>query len=318
MVAILAAIKGGRPANWFQALNITVRDSQLPDGCIIPGGMSVERSENGYSTGAIERIKLMEEGKVPQPTQQRQVDFYGDELTAVRLEDGSVYVSVRHMCEALGLAQRGQVLRIKRNDILAEGYEGGIVMITPGGRQRVGMIRVDLIPLWLSGVTVNRVKEEIRPKLQRFQREAAKVLWEAFQEGRLTTDPTFDDLMAQDTPESRAVRMAEAVLQLARNQLMMRSQIEEYGRRLESIESQLGDPGRKISSAQATNISQAVKAVAMALSKASGRNEYGGVYGELYRRYEIPGYRELPAGKYEDAIGWLNEWLQSITGDSPF
>jgi hypothetical protein len=280
--------------------------------------MSVERSENGYSTGAIERIKLMEEGKVPQPTQQRQVDFYGDELTAVRLEDGSVYVSVRHMCEALGLAQRGQVLRIKRNDILAEGYEGGIVMITPGGRQRVGMIRVDLIPLWLSGVTVNRVKEEIRPKLQRFQREAAKVLWEAFQEGRLTTDPTFDDLMAQDTPESRAVRMAEAVLQLARNQLMMRSQIEEYGRRLESIESQLGDPGRKISSAQATNISQAVKAVAMALSKASGRNEYGGVYGELYRRYEIPGYRELPAGKYEDAIGWLNEWLQSITGDSPF
>jgi hypothetical protein len=56
----------------------------------------------------------------------------------------------------------------------------------------------------------------------------------------------------------------------------------------------------------------------MALSKASGHNEYGGVYGELYRRYQIPGYRELPAGKYEDAIGWLNEWLQSITGDSPF
>ena len=280
--------------------------------------MSVKGSENGYRTSAIERIKLMEEGKFPQPTQQRQVDFYGDELTAVRMEDGSVYVSVRHMCEALGLAQRGQVLRIKRNDILAEGYEGGIVMITPGGRQRVGMIRVDLIPLWLSGVTVNRVKEEIRPKLQRFQREAAKVLWEAFREGRLTADPTFDDLMAQETPEARAVRMAEAVLQLARNQLMMRSQIEDHGRRLESIEFQLGDPGRKISRAQATNISQAVKAVAMALSKASGRNEYGGVYGELYRRYEIPGYRELPASRYEDAISWLNEWLQSITGDSPF
>ena len=66
-------------------------------------------------------------------------------------------------------------------------------------------------------MTVNRVKEEIRPKLQRFQREAAKVLWEAFQEGRLTADPTFEDLMAQDTPEAHAVRMAEAVLQLARN-----------------------------------------------------------------------------------------------------
>ena len=31
---------------------------------------------------------------------------------------------------------------------------------------------------------------------------------------------------------------------------------------------------------QASQISQAVKAVAMELSKQSGRNEYGGVYGE--------------------------------------
>lgn len=144
------------------------------------------------------------------------------------------------------------------------------------------------------------------------------MLWRAFREGRLTADPTFDDLMAQDTPEARAVRMAEAVLQLARNQLMMRSQIEEHGRRLEEIEAQLGDPGRKITPAQATNISQAVKAVAMALSKASRRNEYGGVYGELYRRYEVPSYRELPVSKYDDVIAWLNEWLQSISGDGPF
>ena len=253
-----------------------------------------------------------------QAIEQREVEFYGDELTAVMAEDNQVYVSVRHMCHALGLNVQAQTRRIRRQEILADGYKGVAMMATPGGKQRGSVLRVDLVPLWLSGIDTSRVKEEIRPKLKRFQKEAAKVLWEAFQEGRLTADPTFDDLMAQDTPEARAVRMAEAVLQLARNQLMMRSQIEDHGRRLESIEFQLGDPGRKISPAQATNISQAVKAVAMALSKASGRNEYGGVYGELYRRYEIPGYRELPTSKYEDAISWLNEWLQSITGDSPF
>jgi hypothetical protein len=84
---------------------------------------------------------------------------------------------------------------------------------------------------------------------------------------------------------------------------------------LEAIETQLGDPGRKITSAQATNISQAVKAVAMALGKATGRNEYGGIYGELYRRYEVPSYRELPASKYDDAIAWLNEWLRALSND---
>lgn len=60
-----------------------------------------------------------------------------------------------------------------------------------GGMQKAGMLRVDLVPIWLSGVRIQAVKEEIRPKLERFQREAAKVLWEAFQEGHLTADPAL-------------------------------------------------------------------------------------------------------------------------------
>lgn len=51
-----------------------------------------------------------------------------------------------------------------------------------------GLIRVDVVPLFLTGISVNSVRDEIRPKLERFQREAAKVLWEAFQQGRSTAD----------------------------------------------------------------------------------------------------------------------------------
>ena len=46
--------------------------------------------------------------------------------------------------------------------------------------------------MWLSGVDVRRVKEDIKDKLvDQYQKESAKVLWEAFQEGRPTADPTF-------------------------------------------------------------------------------------------------------------------------------
>ena len=69
---------------------------------------------------------------------------------------------------------------------------------------------------------------------------------------------------------------------------------------------------------QASQISQAVKTVAMKLSKASGRNEYGGVYGELYRKFGITSYKQLPAAKFDEAISWMNEWRESIEGDSPF
>ena len=35
--------------------------------------------------------------------EQREVEFYGDELTAVRSEDGQIYVAVSQMCQALGI-----------------------------------------------------------------------------------------------------------------------------------------------------------------------------------------------------------------------
>lgn len=57
------------------------------------------------------------------------------------------------------------------------------------------MLRVDRMPLGLSGVRAEAAKEETRPKLERFQLGAAKVLWEAFQQGRLTTAPALDDLL---------------------------------------------------------------------------------------------------------------------------
>ena len=61
-----------------------------------------------------------------------------------------------------------------------------------------------------------------------------------------------------------------------------------------------------------------VKAVAMSLSAQTGGNEYGGVYGELYRRYSITSYKQLPANKFAEAINWLNQWRESLDGDEAF
>ena len=263
--------------------------------------------------------------------EQKIVEFYDDELIAIRAESGQIYVSVRHLCSALGLDRTGQVRRIQRNEILAEGYQGGVIMSPPsasgrgGGPQQTGLLRVDLVPLWLSGIDTNRVKEELREKLKQYQRQAAQVLWDAFQEGRLTNDLLFNELLQQDTPEVQAYKMIQGMLQLARNQIVIRAQLQtqqtqldDYGKRLEEIESQLGQPDRLITPAQATEISQAVKAVAMALSASSGRNEYGSIYGELYRRFEVPSYKQIPASRFQEVMDWLNEWLLTLTSDNPF
>jgi hypothetical protein len=259
------------------------------------------------------------------PSEQKTVEFYDDELTAVRI-DGDIFVSVRHMCDALGLDRASQARRMQRDEILAEGYKGGVMVTSPGGQQRAGVLRVDLVPFWLAKVDVSRVKDDIKPKLKQYQREVVKVLWEAFQEGRLTADPTFTDLLEGGSPAAQAYKLARAMMELARNQLLLEARIEthdvrlnEYERRLEGVESVLGDPGSYIRPEQATSISQAVKSIAMVLGKKSGRNEYGAVYGEFYRKFGIPSYRELPSRRFDEAIRFLTEWYQELTGEGlPF
>jgi hypothetical protein len=258
------------------------------------------------------------------PVKQRALDFYGDNLTAIRANDDRIYAGLTQMCHALGLDPQGQRRRIERHAVMSKGLKGVDNLSTPGGTQSGYVLRVDLVPLWLSGIRVSAVKEDVRPKLKRFQEEAATVLWEAFQEGRLTADPTFDELLQNDSDAVQAYKMAAAIMKLARTQIMLEArldsnqeQLTDHEQRLEQIETQLGSGGT-ITPDQATAISQAVKTVARALGKQSGRNEYGGVYGELYRRYRIPSYRELPAAKYDDAINWLGDWLESLAGDEPF
>jgi len=263
------------------------------------------------------------------PVEQKEIDFYGDELIAVRAEDGHIYVSLRHLCEALGIDTQGQARRIKRQPVLTKGYSWVDILSTQPTpqRRRSQVLRVDLVPLFLTGISTRNISDSAnRIKLERFQEEAAKVLWEAFQSGQLTPDPAFDDLLQADTPAAQAYRMARALVEMARQQLILEARLGDHAAqlaahddRLEQIEATLGDRGRFITPEQASSISQAVKSIALTLGKQSGRNEYGAVYGEFYRKFGIPSYRELPARRFDEAVRFLTDWYQRLTGEGlPF
>lgn len=264
--------------------------------------------------------------------EQREVIFYGDELTAFRVEDGSVYVPIRPICERLGVDWSSQRQRIHRDPVLARYFV--VVTTTKSGRGNPNMaaLRLDYLNGWLFGINASRVNPDIRDRLIRYQEECYRVLAEAFQQQRVTAAPSVQDidldelLRSSDSPEAQAYRIALAIANIARQQLVLRHQLEEqagrletHEQRLELLEARLGDPARAITVAQASRISQAVKTIALELGKRSGRNEFGGVYGELYRRFDIAGYRELPAAKYEAAMRFLSQWFGSLTGEElPF
>ena len=61
---------------------------------------------------------MSENEKALVPVQQKEVEFYGDELTAVRSEDGTIYIPIRPVCRLLGLNWDGQRRRIQRDPVL--------------------------------------------------------------------------------------------------------------------------------------------------------------------------------------------------------
>ena len=265
------------------------------------------------------------------PIEQKDVLFYEDEITAVRVIQGGeaqVFVPIRPLVELLGLDWSGQLRRTRNDPVLSNEIED-VVVNTAGGPQEMPCLPLDMLNGWLFGINASRVKKQkVRDRLIRYQKDCYRVLYEAFQEGRLTTaaDATFDELLQQSASEAvEAYRMLQAMIKLARNQVIIEAELEQHDvrledheRRLEEIEGTLGDPKRHVTPEQASQISQAVKAIAMELSKRTGRNEYGGVYGELYRRFEITSYKLLPANRFDEAMAFLTEWHQTLTGDAPF
>lgn len=258
--------------------------------------------------------------KALMPTIQKEVTFYSDTIIAVQLENGDVYVPIRPICDNLGLTLAGQRERINRDPVLAEAVLSVSVTLTQQAREML-CLPLKFIPGWLFGLNATRVKPEAREQIIRYQRECYDVLWQAFQDGRLTSDYAFEALLASDTPAAQAYKMAAAIMKMAQQQLILEAELsnqaaklQNHEQRLEEIEMSLGDPGKQITPDQAMQISQAVKTVAIALEKKSKRNEYGAVYGQLYREFGITSYKQLPAAHFERAMNWLTNWYKRITG----
>lgn len=259
--------------------------------------------------------------------EQKEVDFYGDEITAVLTRTGDVYIPIRPICEHLGINWDAQRRRIQRDPVLNDVVEGVVVMTTPssdgrgGGSQEMTCLPLKYLSGWLFGISANRVKLHLRESIIRYQRECYDVLHEAFQSGYLTTDPTFDELLAQaDRDAVEAYHLAQSVLKLARSHIVLSGRIDNHEQRLATIEARLGDKERQITTDQAARIQGAVKTIAYELGKRSGRNEFSGVWAEFYRKYEIPDYRSLPAVQFEEALHYLRGWWEAITdsGSTPF
>jgi len=76
-------------------------------------------------------------------------------------------------------------------------------------------------------------------------------------------------------------------------------------------------PGAPIAKAQAAEVSQRVKGLAEQLTgMEKNKNFYQGIFGELYRRFRVTSYTEIPQEQYAAVLAFLNDWRRAAESGS--
>lgn len=133
------------------------------------------------------------------------VNFRDDILYAVERDDG-VFVAVKPICDALGLAWTRQLARLKRDPILSEGMTM-MVMPSPGGAQETTCLKLELVNGWLFTIDSSRIQdEEVRQKVLTYQRECYSVLFQHFY-GRAKATVDQPDEIDEDPQSNEGVRV---------------------------------------------------------------------------------------------------------------
>ncbi len=278
---------------------------------------------------------------------QRQVALLdGDEVLAVRAEDGEIYVGLRSVCLSLGVAPTGQVRRIQSDEVMAEGLREVRVRTATRGLQTLQGLRLDVVPYWLSGIEPRRAKPALRERLVTYKRWVVRRVWEAFaadtgieQATAATTVAATDDDTTLSLVHIRD--MALAIAAFAEQQIAFQEEQRVQDRRISTLEEGHGQlavrldraagvvgglvrsvkaleqriaPGNLLTEEQAAEVSDRVKTVAEALTArdvaagAAPRDWYGSIYRTLYKRYNVAGYRRIRQEQYADVLSWLDDF----------
>ncbi len=254
------------------------------------------------------------------PVEQKLVEFYGDELQGVVVmttpSQKIVFVPLRPLCAFLGLDWSSQRKRVSRDPVLAEVMKS-VEIQTPGGVQVMQCLPLDYLNGWLFGVSSSRVKDELRERVIRYQRECYQVLAAAFQATELETAPTQEQTTLMHIRE-----MGLAIAQMAEQQMALTTRLDkaaivvgEHGRRLTTLEQQLA-PRQAITDEQATDIAEKVKALAILLTgQDSSKNHFQSIFAELYRRFRVSSYKVIRQSQYHLVVDFLDEWAAAATGN---
>lgn len=257
------------------------------------------------------------------PREQLPFTYFGSVVLAARHPDGTIYLSVRDLCDVLGVSRASQMRRLRQHADLGAGLALFLVH-TPGGPQAQEFLALEKVPAWLLGISARARSEEVRSKLGYLQAYLVREVYAAYariaglpeQASRQIED--LEDVQRLDTSLSAlAERQAriEASQDKAREAWRsLSSQVREIVDRLTALEQQEG----AISKAQRGHLYQLVQAWGSAKVEQEPRLSRSAAFQAVWTafkvRFGLARYEDLPAARYREALRFVQDSYRALTG----
>lgn len=271
---------------------------------------------------------------VLEPVEALPVTLLESPVLAARAADGSIFLSIRDVCQALAISLTSQRRRLQAHPVLREGLARFRVP-TPGGRQAQDFLLLEHVPTWLVMINTARSSDSVRERLVWYQRFIIREVYRAFT--TLTGLPDAESRQIEDLDELQRIDAAlEHLAELGARQgalearqeaietsqdqarqvwLDLRTELRSIRDRVQAIEArQIG----LISPGQRGYIYQLVQAWGAAKAERDTRLSksaaFAACWSVLKAKYRIARYEDLPASKYHDAVAFIRESYRALTG----
>lgn len=262
------------------------------------------------------------------------VPFMGEEAQAARLDGLGIYVTVKSICQMIGVRYDRQYDRIRRTRNLAK-HSRLIKIQTKGGPQAMLCLKVTRLGSWLDSIQTNSIKnEQSRQMIEALQDDFAIVTTEVFMRKlgleatallSLPDDPTTLQLAAQYNELLGIVQMMrEHLVELSTTVGPMPEKLDQVVTMLQQFFAIQQDQSarvaridartKKLTSAHARTAQEHIMDMIRQTKHLAAPLDHYKIYGRIRSKFRVNSYTEVDDERFEELMGFLRDELKKALG----
>ncbi len=261
------------------------------------------------------------------PVRERTLPFRGRLIATADLKDGKGYVSVRSLCDCFGLDPRSQRKRLERQQGYFAPYTAMILMTTPGGPQPTLCLTASAVPLFLTGVDLERVQDpQTRELLLAFLDEAHTVLAEHFGisergEMQFLRESIARMVAEQEAFEETVSKKVEA--ELAEIRKAHEEKVEQIRAAFGNLRQQVAKleavagPKARLTPEQMGQLRQLVATLGTLMQERGVAKPYAGIYMDVTRMTGVSRSEDIRQEDFPQVVAFLQQQIDALVKTSP-